>query len=149
MDGFLCVNKPPGITSFGVIRDLRRALRQRRMGHAGTLDPAATGVLVVAIGQGTRLLPYLPAEPKRYEFQIRFGVETDSLDDTGQETNRSDRRPTRDELARTLTSLTGEFERTFSTDLALPSRMSVVRSRVGSTNRQRLVEAGPEPAARQ
>ena len=83
MDGVLVCDKPAGMTSHDVVARVRRIARQRRVGHGGTLDPPATGVLVVALGRATRLLPFLPTEPKRYQATIRFGSETDTLDAAG------------------------------------------------------------------
>ena len=83
IDGLLLVDKPPGITSHDVVSAARRALATRRIGHAGTLDPFATGLLVLLIGHATRLLPYLDAEPKEYLAAIAFGAETDTDDATG------------------------------------------------------------------
>ena len=80
----LLVDKPSGMSSHDVVSVVRRAARTKRVGHAGTLDPFATGLLVVAIGSCTRLLPYLDAEPKVYDTTIRFGVATDTDDATGQ-----------------------------------------------------------------
>ncbi|MCI0689387.1 MAG: tRNA pseudouridine(55) synthase TruB, partial [Sporichthyaceae bacterium] len=71
------------MTSHDVVARVRRLAGQRRVGHGGTLDPPATGVLLVAIGRATRLLPFLPTEPKRYRAGIVFGSETDTLDATG------------------------------------------------------------------
>ena len=82
-DGLLLVDKPAGMTSHDVVAVVRRAFEQPRVGHAGTLDPFATGLLVLLMGRGTRLVPYLDAEPKVYEATIRFGAETDSDDATG------------------------------------------------------------------
>jgi len=82
--GLLFVDKPAGITSHDVVSVVRRAARTRRVGHAGTLDPFATGLLVVAVGTCTRLLPYISGEPKVYEAVIRFGSETNTDDGTGQ-----------------------------------------------------------------
>ena len=84
MDGLLYVDKPAGITSHDVVGVVRRAARSRRVGHAGTLDPFATGLLVLGIGNCTRLLPYIVGEPKVYDAVIRFGAETDTDDATGQ-----------------------------------------------------------------
>jgi tRNA pseudouridine55 synthase len=81
--GVLLVDKPAGITSHDVVAGVRRAARSRRVGHAGTLDPFATGLLVLAVGAYTRVLPYLDGEPKVYEAQLRFGIETDTDDGTG------------------------------------------------------------------
>jgi tRNA pseudouridine55 synthase len=83
MDGVLVCDKPAGVTSHDVVARVRRLARQRRVGHGGTLDPPATGVLVVALGRATRLLPFLPMEPKRYLAGIVFGSETDTLDAAG------------------------------------------------------------------
>src|SRR3954449_5274987 len=84
MDGLLVVNKPAGLTSHDVVARVRRVLRERRIGHTGTLDPMATGVLPLVIGRATRLARFLTASDKAYEATIRFGVATDSGDATGQ-----------------------------------------------------------------
>jgi tRNA pseudouridine55 synthase len=90
VDGVLVCDKPAGITSHDVVARVRRLARQRRVGHGGTLDPPATGVLVLALGRATRLLPFLPMEPKRYLARIAFGAETDTLDATGTVTATAD-----------------------------------------------------------
>jgi len=82
-DGLLLVDKPAGVTSHDVVQGARRALRERRIGHLGTLDPFATGLLVLLIGRATRLAPYVDGEPKGYDATIRFGAETTSDDLTG------------------------------------------------------------------
>ena len=84
MNGILIVDKPAGCTSHDVVQRVRRALRQRSVGHAGTLDPLATGVLVVAVGEGTKLVSHLQSDDKRYEVTIALGAETDSLDADGE-----------------------------------------------------------------
>jgi tRNA pseudouridine55 synthase len=89
-DGVLVIDKPRGPTSHDVVARLRRALGTREIGHAGTLDPMATGVLVIAVGQATKLAPYLTAADKAYEATIALGVETDTLDAEGEETRRAD-----------------------------------------------------------
>ena len=71
MDGFLLINKPKGITSFDVIRKLRKILQTRKIGHAGTLDPMAAGLLIIAIEQGTKLLEYLIKQDKTYLAEIK------------------------------------------------------------------------------
>jgi tRNA pseudouridine55 synthase len=83
VDGVLVCDKPAGMTSHDVVARVRRLAGQRRVGHGGTLDPPATGVLVLALGRATRLLPFLPMEPKRYLARIAFGAETDTLDASG------------------------------------------------------------------
>jgi len=81
--GVLNVNKPPGMTSHDVVARVRRLASQRRVGHAGTLDPLATGVLIICLGTATRLSEYLADRPKAYRAVVRFGVETDSWDADG------------------------------------------------------------------
>ncbi len=85
-NGVLIVDKPSGCTSHDVVQRVRKALRQRSVGHAGTLDPLATGVLVVAVGEGTKLVSHLQSDDKRYEVTIALGTETDSLDADGEVT---------------------------------------------------------------
>lgn len=82
-DGVLLVDKPEGITSAGVIRVLKRRAGRRKIGHLGTLDPFATGLLPLCIGEATKIAQFLSAENKAYVGKIRLGVETDSLDCTG------------------------------------------------------------------
>jgi tRNA pseudouridine55 synthase len=82
-DGLLIIDKPAGLTSHDVVQRVRRILGTRRVGHGGTLDPDATGVLLVAVGQGTRFFPYLAKEDKVYEGVIRFGFATDTYDASG------------------------------------------------------------------
>ncbi len=86
MLGILLIDKPAGITSHDVVSRVRRALGTKRVGHAGTLDPIATGLLVVAVGHATRFLSYLPLEPKRYEGIAKFGVATTTYDLEGEPT---------------------------------------------------------------
>ncbi len=81
--GVAVVDKPAGMTSHDVVGLLRRRLGERRVGHAGTLDPDATGVLVAGVGNATRLLRFVTDSRKSYEGEVVFGVETDSLDATG------------------------------------------------------------------
>lgn len=84
MHGFLNIDKPSGPTSHDVVAQLRRITRQRRIGHAGTLDPAATGVLVVALGQATRLIEYVQDQThKRYQAVVQLGRTTDTDDAEG------------------------------------------------------------------
>lgn len=83
MDGILIIDKPAGITSHDVVARVRRILRTKRVGHTGTLDPFATGVMVVVVGKATRLAQYLDKDEKEYEAVVRFGFETDTGDVTG------------------------------------------------------------------
>src|ERR1700712_3454499 len=86
IDALVLVDKPAGITSHDVVSVARRALGERRIGHAGTLDPFPTGLLVLLTGRATRVLPYIDGEPKEYEATIRWGAETDTDDVTGEVT---------------------------------------------------------------
>ena len=88
--GVLIVDKPSGVTSHDVVQRLRKRLKTRAIGHAGTLDPMATGVLVVAIGTATKLVPYLTLADKTYEVTVKLGETTDSLDADGTITERAD-----------------------------------------------------------
>lgn len=81
--GVLVVDKPAGMTSFDVVAAVRRALKVRRVGHAGTLDPDATGVLPILVGEATKLMPYLADQDKEYRVMVRFGITTDTLDLAG------------------------------------------------------------------
>ena len=109
MDGVLVIDKPADLTSHDVVAAARRALRERRIGHTGTLDPMATGVLPLACGRATRLVRFLTASDKDYEATVEFGRTTDSYDATGNETSRSDRRPEAAAVEAAVASLTGSY----------------------------------------
>lgn len=83
MNGILLIDKPAGLTSHAVVARLRKILDIKRIGHAGTLDPAATGLLVILVGSATKLFPYLSDLDKEYEGEITIGVSTDTLDAEG------------------------------------------------------------------
>ncbi|PIP73262.1 MAG: tRNA pseudouridine(55) synthase TruB [Candidatus Lloydbacteria bacterium CG22_combo_CG10-13_8_21_14_all_47_15] len=108
IDRLLLIDKPKGITSFDVVRMLRKKLGVKKIGHAGTLDPFATGLLLVGIGDGTKRLAQLIGLPKIYEADIIFGIGTDTGDMEG---NVISRRPasglTRERLIETLVEMTG------------------------------------------
>jgi len=86
MDGILNIHKATGMTSHDVVAKVRKTVKQRRVGHAGTLDPAASGVLPICVGQGTRVAEYLSESGKAYQATIVFGSETDTYDEEGQVT---------------------------------------------------------------
>ncbi len=90
MDGILVVDKPSGISSFGVVRQVKKWLRIKKVGHTGTLDPFASGVLPLAINEGTKTVPFLPEDEKEYEAVLKLGVETDTYDRTGKITAATD-----------------------------------------------------------
>jgi len=108
-DALLLVDKSAGRTSHDVVSLARRVLGTPRVGHAGTLDPFATGLLVLLIGRGTRLLQFVPGEPKVYAARVRFGSETDSDDLTGS-TTRFAPLPTPAVVREALASLTGSIQ---------------------------------------
>ncbi len=105
-DGVLLVDKPAGVSSHDVVSVARRALGEKRIGHGGTLDPFATGLLVLLVGRATRLLQYVNDDPKVYEAVVRFGAETDTEDLLGAVTREAPL-PTRDALLAAVPSLIG------------------------------------------
>jgi tRNA pseudouridine55 synthase len=108
-DGALIIDKPPGITSHDVVAAVRRLLRHRRIGHAGTLDPLATGVLVLLCGKATRLARFAAASDKSYDATVLFGVTTDTYDVSGTITSRSPDRVTHDAVVVAAASLAGSY----------------------------------------
>ncbi|HSE33143.1 MAG TPA: tRNA pseudouridine(55) synthase TruB [Pyrinomonadaceae bacterium] len=113
MDGVLIIDKPEGITSHDVVGRVRHILHERRIGHSGTLDPFATGVLVVLVGRATRLAQFLTTSEKEYEAVIRLGFSTDTGDRTGNPIDQAElstRNWTDDEVQKALLSLTGDIE---------------------------------------
>ncbi|MCB0210423.1 MAG: tRNA pseudouridine(55) synthase TruB [Anaerolineae bacterium] len=109
--GILIIDKPKGITSHDVVARVRKVTGIRKVGHTGTLDPLATGVLVVCVGQATRLIEYLTTGLKKYRATIRFGVTTDTLDAEGQILSQSDVSDLTPDLVRQiLPSFLGEIE---------------------------------------
>ncbi len=109
-DGFLAVDKPSGITSHDVVARVRKATGIRRAGHAGTLDPMATGLVVVGLGRATRLIRFVQDADKEYLATARFGVATDTLDADGVETGRDPMDVTFEQVADAAHSLTGVID---------------------------------------
>ncbi|HET6771579.1 MAG TPA: tRNA pseudouridine(55) synthase TruB, partial [Actinomycetota bacterium] len=109
-DGLLLVDKPSGISSHDAVDEVRRALGIRKVGHAGTLDPMASGLLLMGVGRATRLLRFLGDLEKEYEGTGRLGAETDTLDARGRVVRTSAVDVTEDELREAMTSLVGEIE---------------------------------------
>jgi tRNA pseudouridine55 synthase len=83
LDGILIIDKPAGITSHDVVAKVRKALKTKKVGHTGTLDPLATGVLVACVEKATKLVNYLTCDEKTYEVEMKFGIKTDTGDITG------------------------------------------------------------------
>ncbi|MCC4249116.1 MULTISPECIES: tRNA pseudouridine(55) synthase TruB [Microbacterium] len=137
--GILLVDKPGGITSHDVVARARRALGTRKIGHAGTLDPMATGLLVLGVEGATRLLTYVVGADKTYEATILLGVETDSDDADGVETGRADADAvaavTDGAIAAGIAALTGEIEQVPSTVSAIKvqGRRAYDLARAGET----------------
>lgn len=107
-DGVLLVDKPAGMSSHAVVDHARRALGTRRIGHGGTLDPFATGLLVLLVNRATRLLPFLDGEPKVYRARIRFGAST-TTDDCDGEVLEEKPVPSRESVEAAMTTLTGHL----------------------------------------
>lgn len=110
MIGFLLVDKPRGPTSHDVVARVRKALNIRRVGHAGTLDPLASGLLVIAIGPATRLLRFVQDLPKTYDVTGVLGVTTTTLDAEGEIVERKPVHVTADDIKRAAAELTGEID---------------------------------------
>ncbi len=110
MNGVLCIYKPTGFTSFDVIAKLRGILRIRRLGHAGTLDPMATGVLPVFVGPATRACDILPNQDKTYLAEFALGMTTTTQDSTGEVTSRSPLPVTREALEAVLPDFCGDLQ---------------------------------------
>lgn len=108
--GLLIVDKPVGPTSHHVVNMVRRGTGIRKVGHAGTLDPRASGVLVLCLGSATRLSEYLSTSAKRYEAVVRFGTSTRTFDADGEIVRRTDKSPTLEQIQATLPRFRGEIE---------------------------------------
>ena len=106
VQGLLLIDKPAGMTSHDVVQRVRRVYGERSIGHLGTLDPFATGLLILLLGRATRLATFIDAEPKVYEAMIRFGEETDTDDATGTVV-RSAESPSEAEIRESVSRLTG------------------------------------------
>lgn len=109
-DGILIIDKPSGLTSHDVVHHVRRATTTRQVGHAGTLDPMATGVLVVCLGQATRVSEYLLGHDKAYRATIRLGVETNTYDADGEVVATHEVNVERAEVERALRQFVGEIQ---------------------------------------
>jgi len=113
MNGILNVDKPSGSTSFQIVALVRRLSGERRVGHAGTLDPLATGVLPICLGQATRVVEFFGGMSKRYLAEIELGIETDTYDVSGQVTRRSDPSDIdRERLEKVLPAFRGQIQQT-------------------------------------
>ena len=111
-EGVICILKPPGMSSSDAVTDVRRVFDEKRVGHTGTLDPAAAGVLPICIGRATRLFDFLVDKRKEYIAELVLGVSTDTEDATGTVTERSERKVGEEELRAVLASFIGDIEQT-------------------------------------
>ena len=108
MQGLLVINKSKGITSFGVVNKLRKILGEKRIGHTGTLDPLASGVLVCLVGRPCVLSNYIMSSNKTYIAKLKLGVKTDTYDITGEVLENSEKTVTQDEFSSVVNSFLGE-----------------------------------------
>lgn len=120
ISGWLIVDKPAGVGSTDVVGKVRWALDAKKAGHAGTLDPDATGVLAIALGEATKTIPYLTEALKCYDFTVNWGAETSSDDASGQVVKTSDIRPEQDAVLTALPQFTGDI-------MQVPPAVSAVR----------------------
>jgi tRNA pseudouridine55 synthase len=134
-DGLVVVDKAPGWTSHDVVAKLRGVYRQRRVGHAGTLDPDATGVLLVGLGRVTRLLRYLQEAGKEYRGRVVFGIATDTLDASGAVLERTEMKLTRAEIEHAARAFVGDIEQ-------IPPMVSALK--VGGRRLYEMARAGEE-----
>lgn len=118
--GWLVVDKPQGMNSTKAVTKVKRLFEAAKAGHAGTLDPLATGVLPIAFGEATKTVPFVFEGSKTYRFTIRFGAETDTDDAEGKVLTTSDKRPTRAGIEALLPRFTGEIEQ-------VPPRFSAIK----------------------
>jgi tRNA pseudouridine55 synthase len=134
-DGLLVIDKPPGVTSHDVVDHVRRKLHTKKVGHGGTLDPDATGVLVIGVGKATRLLAYSQSAPKTYNATARFGVTTTTQDASGDVIEERDVSATRVDLEAVLCEFVGEISQ-------IPPMVSAVK--VGGERLYRKARRGEE-----
>jgi tRNA pseudouridine55 synthase len=156
--GWLVLDKPLGMTSTKALAIARRLLNASKAGHAGTLDPLASGVLPLAFGEATKTVPYLVDAKKAYRFTVKWGAETSTDDSEGPVTRSSDARPTDEQIVRALPQFVGEImqvppafsavkvdgERAY--DLARDGEVVELKPRLTHIHRLELVEAGLESA---
>lgn len=135
LSGAVIIDKPAGCTSHDVVDTVRRRLATRKVGHAGTLDPDATGILVLGVGVGTKLLQFATGADKRYQCEIVFGTETSTLDSSGEITARHEMTVTPSRVQAAAGAMTGEIEQ-------IPPMVSAVK--VDGRRLHELARAGLE-----
>lgn len=120
VNGWVVLDKPVGMTSTQAVGAVRRAFNAQKAGHAGTLDPLASGILPIALGEATKTVPFAVDGEKVYRFAVRWGAETTTDDAEGPVTRTSEKRPTREEIEALLPSFTGEI-------LQVPPQFSAIK----------------------
>lgn len=120
IDGWVCLDKPPDLGSTEAVSRVRRLFNAQKAGHAGTLDPLASGILPIALGEATKTVPFMMEARKIYRFSIEWGVATDSIDREGAIVARSDVRPSADAVRAALGDFVGEIDQT-------PPRFSAIK----------------------
>ncbi|WP_037313662.1 tRNA pseudouridine(55) synthase TruB [Ruegeria halocynthiae] len=120
ISGWLVVDKPAGMTSTAVVNKVRWAMDAKKAGHAGTLDPEATGVLAVALGEATKTVPYITDALKAYTFTVRLGQATNTDDADGEVIAQSDARPSDEDIKQALSPFVGEI-------MQVPPKFSAVK----------------------
>lgn len=120
VNGWLVLDKPCGLTSTSALNQVKRLFNAKKAGHAGTLDPLATGVLPIAFGEATKTVPFVVDSQKSYIFTVRWGAETDTDDSEGEVTAVSTRRPSREEITAALANFRGEIQQ-------VPPRYSAIK----------------------
>lgn len=135
VDGWLVIDKPAGLTSSAVVNKVKWALNAQKAGHAGTLDPDATGVLAVALGEATKTVPYITDALKAYSFIIRLGQSTNTDDAEGTVINTSDARPTDAEIRAALPAFIGDIRQ-------IPPKFSAVK--IDGQRAYKLARAGED-----
>lgn len=120
ISGWLVIDKPAGITSTSVVNKVRWALNANKAGHAGTLDPEATGVLAIALGEATKTIPYITDALKAYEFSVTLGAATNTDDAEGEIIAQSDMRPSDEQIKSALSGFVGDI-------MQVPPKFSAVR----------------------
>lgn len=135
ISGWLVVDKPKGMTSTAVVNKVRWAFDAKKAGHAGTLDPDATGILAVALGEATKTVPFITDAMKAYRFTVRFGAATNTDDARGEVIASSEARPTDDEIRSALAAFTGDI-------MQVPPKYSAVK--IDGERAYALARAGEE-----
>ena len=135
MDGWLILDKSEGMTSTQAGGSVKRLFGQKKIGHAGTLDPFASGVLPLALGEATKTMPYLMNRPKSYKFTLSFGAQTTTDDTEGEVIATSSNRPTLSDIQSSLSLFTGSIQQTPSvySAIKIQGKPAYARARAGET----------------